>query len=69
MLDEQGEQIFATTDDIAERARKLGGTTLRSIGQIEPAAHADNDAEYVTPDMLAELREDNRSFRRHALDA
>jgi starvation-inducible DNA-binding protein len=61
MLDEQAEQIFATTDDIAERARKLGGTTLRSIGHIKSLQRiGDNDAEYVTaPDMLAELREDN----------
>jgi starvation-inducible DNA-binding protein len=61
MLDEQGDQIFATTDAIAERVRKLGGTTLRSIGQISRLQRIqDNDAEYVTPlDMLAELRQDN----------
>jgi len=61
MLDEQGEQIFATTDDIAERARKIGGTTLRSIGQISRQQRIeDNDADFVTPlDMLAELRDDN----------
>lgn len=61
MLDEQGEQIFAMTDDIAERARKLGGTTLRSIGQIARLQRIpDNDADFVTPeDMLAELKEDN----------
>lgn len=61
MLDEQGTQIFNTTDDIAERARKIGGTTLRSIGQISKQQRIlDNDAEYVTPDdMLAELRDDN----------
>src|SRR5499426_1439825 len=61
MLDEQAEQIFATTDDIAERARKIGGTTLRSIGQISRQQRIeDNDADFVTPlDMLAELREDN----------
>jgi starvation-inducible DNA-binding protein len=62
LLDEQGAEIFATTDDIAERVRKIGGNTLRSIGDI--ARHqrlADNDAEYVDPaDMLAELREDNQ---------
>ena len=64
MLDEQGAQIFATTDDIAERVRKLGGTTLRSIGQISRFQRvADNDADYVTPpDMLAELREDNQQL-------
>lgn len=62
MLDEQGEQIFATTDALAERARKVGGTTLRSIGEIGRRQRLlDNDADYVTPqDMLAELAEDNR---------
>lgn len=62
MLDEQGDQIFATTDALAERARKVGGTTLRSIGHIARLQRlADNDADYVTaPDMLAELAEDNR---------
>ena len=61
MLDEQGEQIFAMTDAIAERARKIGGTTLRSIGQIAKIKQIpDNDADFVEPqDMLAELREDN----------
>src|SRR5208337_4010706 len=61
MLDEQGDQIFATTDAIAERVRKIGGTTLRSIGQISRQQRIlDNDADYVTPlDMLAELRQDN----------
>jgi starvation-inducible DNA-binding protein len=64
MLDEQGEQIFAMTDDIAERARKLGGTTLRSIGHIARLQRIpDNDADYVTPeDMLAELASDNRQL-------
>ncbi len=61
LLDEQGAQIFATTDDIAERVRKVGGTTIRSIGQIAKLQRIlDNDAEYVDPqDMLAELRDDN----------
>jgi len=61
LLDEHGDQIFAMTDDIAERARKIGGTTLRSIGQIAREQRIlDNDAEYVSPpDMLAELRDDN----------
>jgi starvation-inducible DNA-binding protein len=61
LLDEQSEQIFAATDAIAERARKIGGTTLRSIGQISKLQRiADNDAGYVAPlDMLSELREDN----------
>lgn len=64
MLDEQGDQIFAMTDVIAERARKVGGTTLRSIGHIHRIQRLqDNDAEYVTPqDMLAELAEDNRQL-------
>jgi len=61
LLDEQADQLYATTDPIAERVRKLGGTTVRSIGHIGRLQRvSDNDAEYVTPlDMLAELREDN----------
>jgi starvation-inducible DNA-binding protein len=61
LLDEQADQLYATTDPIAERVRKLGGTTLRSIGHIARLQRVlDNDADYVTPvDMLAELREDN----------
>src|SRR5256885_16980710 len=57
LLDEQADQIFATTDPIAERVRKIGGTTLRSIGQIAARKRLlDNDAQVVTPrDMLAEL--------------
>jgi starvation-inducible DNA-binding protein len=64
MLDEQGDQIFATTDAIAERVRKIGGTTLRSIGHIGRLQRVlDNDAELVTPtDMLAELRDDNKQL-------
>ena len=64
LLDEQAEQIFATTDEIAERVRKIGGTTLRSIGHIAKLQRVlDNDAEFVTPlDMLAELREDNKEL-------
>jgi DNA-binding ferritin-like protein len=64
LLDEQAEQIFATTDDIAERVRKIGGMTLRSIGHIGRLQRLlDNDADYVTPlDMLAELRDDNRQL-------
>ena len=66
LLDEHGEQLFAMTDDIAERARKIGGSTLRSIGHIARIKRiADNDADYVTPnDMLAELWEDNRALVR-----
>jgi starvation-inducible DNA-binding protein len=64
MLDEHSDQIFATTDDIAERARKIGGTTLRSIGHIGRLQRVlDNDADFVTPlDMLAELRDDNKQL-------
>ena len=67
LLDEQGDQIFAATDAIAERVRKIGGTTLRSIGQISRLQRLlDNDADYVTPhDMLAELREDNMQLVAH----
>jgi starvation-inducible DNA-binding protein len=61
LLDEQGEALFAATDLIAERCRKLGEPTLRSIGQVGRLARLiDNDADFVTPeDMLAELRDDN----------
>jgi starvation-inducible DNA-binding protein len=64
LLDEQGDQIFATTDPIAERVRKLGHRTVRSIGESGRLKRiADNDAEFVTPqDMLAELREDNKTL-------
>jgi len=64
LLDEQADQIFATTDAMAERVRKVGGTTLRSIGQIGRLQRvSDNDADYVTPlDMLAELRDDNEQL-------
>ena len=64
LLDEQGDQLFGMTDDIAERVRKIGGTTLRSIGHIARIQRvADNDADYVTPkDMLIELREDNKAL-------
>jgi starvation-inducible DNA-binding protein len=64
MFDEQGDQIFAMTDPIAERVRKIGGTTIRSIGQIARLQRVlDNDAEYVEPeDMLAELCEDDKTL-------
>src|SRR3954468_24908041 len=64
LLDEQADQIFAIADPIAERVRKVGGTTLRSIGHIARLQRVlDNDAEYVSPlDMLAELREDNKTL-------
>ena len=64
MFDEQGDQIFAMTDEIAERVRKIGGTTLRSIGHVGRLQRIkDNDADYVTPlDMLSELRQDNEQL-------
>jgi len=64
LLDEHADQIFAMTDSIAERIRKLGGLTLRSIGQISRIQRVlDNDAEYVEPlDMLAELAGDNKTL-------
>jgi len=64
LLDEQADQVYAMTDPLAERVRKVGGTTLRSIGHIARMQRvADNDADYVEPlDMLAELREDNKTL-------
>jgi starvation-inducible DNA-binding protein len=64
LLDEQAAQIFAATDDIAERVRKIGGMTVRSIGHIGRLQRVlDNDADFVTPmDMLAELRDDNKQL-------
>src|SRR5438270_10659308 len=64
LLDEHGDQLFAMTDPIAERVRKLGGPTLKSIGHISRIQRlADNDADYVEPlDMLAELADDNKTL-------
>jgi starvation-inducible DNA-binding protein len=64
LLDEHGDQLFAMTDAIAERVRKIGGATIRSIGHVARLQRlSDNDAEYVDPfDMLAEVREDNRAL-------
>ena len=64
LLDEQADQLYAMTDPIAERIRKTGGSTLRSIGHIAKIRRIkDNDADYVDPlDMLAELREDNMTL-------
>jgi starvation-inducible DNA-binding protein len=64
MLDEHADQIFAMTDEIAERVRKIGGTTLRSIGHVSRLQRiADNDQEYVSPkDMLTELHADNKAL-------
>ncbi len=66
LLDEQAEQIFAITDDIAERARKIGGTTLRSISDVSKYQRLkDNNEEVVSPEeMLAELRADNLELTR-----
>src|SRR5438045_4769442 len=64
LLDEQADQLFAMTDAIAERVRKIGGLTLKSIGQISHMQRVrDNDADYIEPlDMLAELAEDNKAL-------
>src|SRR5438874_995617 len=64
LLDEQAEQLFAMTDPIAERIRKIGGLALRSIGHISRTQRVlDNDAEYVEPlDMIAELADDNKTM-------
>ena len=66
LLDDQGDEIFAMTDPVAERVRKIGGSTLRSVGQIARVKRIlDNDAEYVTPlDMISELRDDNAQLTR-----
>src|SRR5258707_5559422 len=66
MLDDQGDQLFSMTDAIAERARKIGGTTVRSIGQISRFQRiVDNDAEYVEPlVMIAEIPEGNAIITR-----
>jgi len=67
LLDEQSDQIYAMVDPVAERARKLGGNALHSIGQVKKLQRVlDNDADYVSPqDMLAELREDNQTMAKH----
>jgi len=64
LLDDHGDQLFAMTDEVAERVRKIGGTTIRSIGHIARLQRIqDNDAEFVTaPDMLSELREDDKAL-------
>ena len=64
LLDEHGDQLFGMTDEIAERVRKIGGTTIRSIGHIARLQRIlDNDADFVTPtDMLSELREDEKAL-------
>lgn len=71
LLDEQAEQIFSMTDDIAERARKLGGTTLRSVGDISRHQRLkDNDHDNLAPEaMLAELRDDNGQLTGFLRDA
>src|SRR6202044_1555458 len=71
LLDEQSDQIFAMTDPLAERVRKVGGTTLHSIGEISRTQRVlDNDAIYVDPqDMLAELRDDNSELAKRMREA
>jgi starvation-inducible DNA-binding protein len=71
LLDEHAEQLFAMTDPVAERVRKIGGLTLHSIGQIARTQRVlDNDAEYVEPlDMLAELADDNKILTAHLREA
>jgi starvation-inducible DNA-binding protein len=71
LLDEHGDQIFATTDAIAERVRKIGGTTLHSIGHIGRLQRvADNDSDFVTPmDMLGELRDNNKQLTANMREA
>jgi starvation-inducible DNA-binding protein len=71
LLDEQGTQIFAMTDDIAERARKIGGTTIRSISDVSKHQRLkDNNDEGVAPeDMLVELRADNLELTRNLRSA
>ena len=71
LLDEQGDQLFAMTDPIAERIRKLGGLTIKSIGHISRLQRVlDNDAEYVDPsDMIAELAEDNKALAERLREA
>ena len=71
LLDDQATQIFATTDPIAERVRKLGGTTLHSVGHVARLQRVtDNDAEYIKPsEMLPELRDDNAGLAARMRDA
>src|ERR1700760_2384699 len=71
MLDDQSDQIFAMTDAIAERARKIGGTTLRSIGQISRFQRVvdNNDESVGAPDMLTELRDDNARLTQNMREA
>lgn len=71
LLDEQAEQIFASIDPLAERVRKLGATTVRSVGQIKQSARIqDNDATFVGPlDMLRELTDDNKTMAKAMRDA
>ncbi|OVZ59118.1 DNA starvation/stationary phase protection protein [Pigmentiphaga sp. NML080357] len=71
LLDEQSVELFGMTDDIAERVRKIGGPTIKSIGHIARLQRVlDNDADFVQPlDMLAELREDNKDLASHLREA
>jgi starvation-inducible DNA-binding protein len=71
LLDKQAKQILGMTDELAERVRKIGGTTLRSIGHVAKLQRIeDNDEEYVAPrDMLRELMEDNKELAAHMREA
>ena len=71
LLDEQGEQIFAMTDELAERVRKIGGATVKSIGHIARLQRIkDNNEEFVAAvDMLRELMEDNKAFTTNMREA
>ena len=71
LLDEHGDQLFAMTDPIAERIRKIGGLTIKSIGHISRLQRVlDNNADYVDPsDMIAELAEDNKTLAAHLREA
>ena len=71
LLDEQADQIFATTDPLAERVRKISGNTLRSIGQINGMSRvANNDEEFVSAlDMLRELMSDNKAMAKNMREA
>ena len=71
LLDQQAEQIFATIDPLAERVRKLGGTTIRSVSDVASKQQVkDNNADFVTPlDMLRELMDDNKNYAGRELEA
>ncbi len=71
LLDEQADQIFATIDPLAERVRKIGGNTIRSVGHIAQLQRVkDNDEDFVAPkDMLTDLENENRKMAKNMRDA